>query len=134
MLPYVASSGIAASVTVLALMLNLLGLSRRSDADLSKIFYRRVQWIGRQASAMFVGSLLLLLTLAFPAIESDAFDGASNFVVAQFYVTSALTAVLSGLAVSMVLMLQSTLSDLVAVLGMKVKDHYLLAPSSDQEA
>lgn len=133
-LPYLASSTMGASASVLALMLALLGISQTSDATLSKLFYRRILWIGRQASALFVGSLLLLLTLAVPLVEADTFDDAHTVVIVLYNVSSGLTAVMSGLAVSMVLMLQSTLSDLISVFGLRMKDHYLVEHFDDDAA
>ncbi|WP_052553987.1 hypothetical protein [Enhygromyxa salina] len=132
-LPFLGSSSMGASASILALMLTLLGISRTSKATLTELFYRRILWIGRQASAMFFGSLLLLLTLAVPVIEADSLDDAERVVVLQFYVTAGLTAVMSGLAVSTILMLQSTLSDLILVLGFHVEDHPLVKASGGDD-
>ncbi|PRP95237.1 hypothetical protein [Enhygromyxa salina] len=132
-LPFLGSASMGASASVLALMLTLLGISRTADTRLTELFYRRILWIGRQASALFFGSLLLLLTLAVPIIETDALDGAQDIVVLQYYATSVLLALMTGLAVSMILMLQSTLSDLIMVLGLRVKDHPLVKHDDDDE-
>lgn len=132
-LPYFASAGIGASVSVLALMITLLGLSRRTKLDLSETFYKRILWIGRQASALFAGSVFLLLVMAAPVANADAENGSRNYAIAQFYVTASLTAIAAGLFVSLVLMLQSTLSDLVQVVGLRVDDHPLIAENRDAE-
>ena len=125
-LPYFASSGIGASASVLALMLTLLGMSRQADVQLAETFYRRILWIGRQASALFVGNVILLLTLAAPVGVAEAESGKDYFVVVQFYVISGLVACVAGLFMSLILMLQSTLTDLVAVLGLGVAAHPLV--------
>lgn len=130
-LPYLASAGIGGGASILALMLTLLGVSRQSEVRFTETFYRRILWIARQASVLFAGCILLLLTLAAPVVEADAFASASDLLTGQYYVTAVLTSLISGLSISLIMMLQSTVSDLVMVLGFGVEDHYLLAHETD---
>lgn len=133
-LPYLASAGIGGGASILALMLTLLSVSRQSDVRFSETFYRRILWIGRQASALFAGCILLLLTMAAPVVEAGAFASAQTLLTGQYYLTAMLTSLISGLSISLIMMLQSTVSDLVMVLGFGVEDHYVLAPSAEPTA
>jgi hypothetical protein len=127
-LPFLAGSSMSASATVLALMLTVLGIGHRSEQTLSTHFYRRVQWIGRQATATLTMAGALLLTMAVPIAEMDDAEGASTLLQVQYYATALLTGLLIGVLVAMVLMLESTLSGLVRILGLQQTDHWLVAP------
>ncbi|MEZ5397964.1 MAG: hypothetical protein R2724_35070 [Bryobacterales bacterium] len=126
-LPYFASAAMSASATVLALMLTVLGIGHRSEHTLSPRFYRRVQWIGRQATGTLAAASVLLLTMAVPVAEiEDKASSAATLIRMQYYATCGLTGLVSGVLVSMVLMLESTLTGLVCVLGLRQTDHWLL--------
>ena len=114
-LSYFGSAGIGASSTILALMITLLGLSNQSDHEFNDIFYRRVLWSGRQASVLFLLCVVLLLVMAMPTTSTEL-PYESTVSLIQFYATALITSMATGLFVSLVLFLQSTVSDLVAVL------------------
>lgn len=78
------------------------------------------------ASALFAASIVLLLALAAPVGSEDAVERSKELLLVQYYATALLTAVVSGLGISMILMLQSAVSDLVRVLGFGEHDHHAL--------
>lgn len=124
-LPYLASAGIASASTILALMITLLGIGRDSKRKFTKIFYRRILWSGRQASMIFLSSLIMLLLMAAPVAGATQ-THAGILTQLQFYLTAGLTAINTGLFVSLISMLQSTLADLVNVIGLGVESNRLV--------
>lgn len=130
-LPYFGSAAMGGGLTILALMLTLLGLVQSARAKFAVTFYRRIVWIGRQACAMFGGAALLLLTMALPVDRVS--DHGEALYVAQFYAIAGVLAVLGGVLVSTMMMLQSTLEDLVRVVGIGDDDHPLVLQMGDDD-
>ena len=72
---YLGSAVATASATTLALMLTLLGMLRRADADFDDETYRRVDLISVLSTISLMTSLLLLLTFVMPVGEFDELPG-----------------------------------------------------------
>ncbi len=107
-------------------MVTLSGTSARSETPRVSVFFVRIRGIGRQASALFAFCVLLLVLLAAPVTEAESVETGHTLVVVQFYVTAGLVALVTGLFTSMIMMLQSTLNDLIIVLGMRRHDYYIV--------
>jgi len=128
-LPYAASAGIAGSTTVLALMLTAVGMARRAETTVRTTFYRRILWISRLSSGVFLACVGVLLALITPVTE---IDGDRSLVFVQFYVVAGLTAALAGLFLTLIMMLQSTVGDLVHIIGLRNDTHPLIAHEEEE--
>lgn len=69
---YLGSAVATASATTLALMLALLGLTKRSDNDFDAGVYRRISDISLYATLTLIMSIILLLILVMPIGEFDS--------------------------------------------------------------
>ncbi len=108
---------------ILALMLALLGLSAGANVDLKWTFYKRVKQISWVVSITLIGSVLIYLLLNIPLEKSE---NASNDSFAYFYyITLALSSILGGAIITIVLMLYNTVKDVIHVLGPDESDDHL---------
>lgn len=118
------SAVITASATILALMLTLLSLSYNSQSTLRPVHYNRVKQIALVDTVTFVTAIAFLLVLVVPLRETDNVP-ASVYQV-YFYVALVGAAILGGLVVSIVLMLYTTVRDMIAIVGLGKEDHPLI--------
>lgn len=109
---FFAATVIGAAATVLALMLTLLGITFSSDWDFKSVHYDRIKVISVMGTVAIVAATLLLLSLGIPLEEAEKLRRWYNVL---YYVFTGGAAVLGGMLVSMVLMLASTISGLVAI-------------------
>ncbi len=122
---FLVSTITTASATVLALMLTVLGFVRRSDANFGPAWFGQIRWISIVASVTFAGSVLTLLLMSVPLAEADGIPRSWN--KALYHTVSASVAILSGLTISLVVML------LTAVLGIIARVSPDASVSEDQE-
>ena len=107
---FLASTAIAASVTVLALLLTLIGLSLTSDMTFHPRLYKRARIITILSVAVLVLATALLLAVTMPIGEVE---NLSRFYDWAYYVLAAVTAVLGGMTVTIGLMISATLLGLI---------------------
>lgn len=112
-----------ASATIVALMLTALGLSAQSDRRFAAYHYRRLRFIARMATIVFVLSALLLLLSGIPLERAESIP--RDFHTAVYYVVTTYAAVLCGLVFTTVLMLYRTVSETIEAIGL-TESHYLL--------
>lgn len=117
---FLGSSVVTASATILALMLTLLSLTDQTDSDFDNDFYHRIKRIGLMATVAFSGGMILLLFLSVPIKESD--NVPSRWFTIIYYILITFSAVLSGLLVSLVLMLFNAVTSLIDVVRPSVND------------
>lgn len=110
---FLASALVAASTTVLALMLALIGISAGHDAHFQPSFYKRIRQISNLCILLLVGSALLLLFLTVPIEEADGIERRYEIV---YYVVLAGAAGSTGLLVSVMLMLRYAVLGVLDVL------------------
>ena len=108
---YFGSAMATASATTLALMLTLIGMARRAEADFGNSFYRNVYRISRLATATLLGSVVLLLLLTLPVGEFEGLD--TMWFIWLYRVLFALIGVLSALLVATVLLVFTTVRDVI---------------------
>lgn len=108
---YLGSSVVTASATILALMLTLISLVNQADKTFERSFFKRVERIGFLATIELIGGILLLLCLSIPFSESD--EVPSAWFTGIYYVLMAFLAILSGLLVTIVLMLLNTITSTI---------------------
>ncbi|BDI60709.1 hypothetical protein [Qipengyuania nanhaisediminis] len=68
---YLGSAIATASSTILALMLTLIGMIRRMDAEFDAEVYRSINLIGKLATASLMMSLIVLLAFVLPIGEFE---------------------------------------------------------------
>lgn len=118
---YFGSAIVTAAATILALMLTILSLTSQSDDDFDKVFYLRVERIGKLATVALMGGIVLLLFLSIPVKEAD--NVPSSWFTIIYYVLMTFLAILAGILIAIVLMLQNAISSLISV----------IRPSAEQE-
>lgn len=109
------SSVVAASGTILALMLTMLSLTSQASTTFDRVFYRRIRLIGFLSTLALSAGILLLLFLSIPVQESKDVPG--SWFSAVYYVLMAVTAGLAGLLVAIVLMLFNAMTSLIQLLS-----------------
>ncbi len=109
---FLASSILAAGVTVLALMLTLIGLTFSAEWKFSEMHFQRVAQISTLTTVMIVISIAILLFIGLPLEESEELLRYYNFV---YYSVMAASAILGGVLVSVILMLHQTIKGLIAI-------------------
>ncbi len=101
------------SATILALMLTLLGLSRREMGDLEPGFFRRIQQISLLSSFALASAILLLLFLSIPLQQSANVPAA--WFQGIYYALLAIIAGIAGLVVAIVIMLYNAIGSIIRV-------------------
>lgn len=120
---------VLASATILALLLTLLGLSSTSASKLKKEHYRHVLQIAKFDTVVFIVSMLSFLIFNLPVTESD--NVPANWFVTIYYITLAVSALLSAALIVVVLMLYNTVVNIIRIVGLGDTDHPLAV--SDEE-
>jgi hypothetical protein len=109
---FLAVGVLTAAITVLALLLTLLGMSLNGQYVFRSRFYFRIGRITTLSTAAIVAAVILLLLSGLPLEE---IEGAQRFYDFYFYALSGGISVLGGLAISMALMIGSTLKELAQI-------------------
>lgn len=109
---YFGSAIATSSATTLALMLTVVGMAKRSDADFGDHFYRNVYHISAVATTTLLGSILLLFLLTLPVGE---FDGLSTaWYIWLYRIQFGMVGILSALLVGTVLLLFATVRQVIS--------------------
>ena len=111
---YLGAAIATSSATILALMLTILGLARDATDDFGMKLYHRIDVIGLLSAISLCGSILLLILLSLPVGQFD--NLASWWFTGLYYTLVVLIAGLSGLLISTILMLFSTIRSVIATL------------------
>ena len=111
---YLGAAIATSSATILALMLTILGLAKESSNDFNVKLYHRIDVIGLLSAISLCGSILLLLLLSLPVGQFDNLS--SGWFTWLYYTLVVLIAGLSGLLISTILMLFSTIRSIIASL------------------
>lgn len=99
------------SATILALMLTLLSMTHKLDAEFDGAIYRGIRLVGLISTITFVVSLVLLLCLSLPVGEFENIP--AGWYKGLYYTISTLNILLSGLMIIGVLVLFDTISTLI---------------------
>ncbi|ANU08687.1 hypothetical protein A6F65_02406 [Paraurantiacibacter namhicola] len=124
---YLGSAIAASAATTMALMLTLLGLVRRVDADFDLPMYRRIYLVSMASAVLMAGSVIMLLVMTLPIGEFEKVP--TDWFPALFKVLYWTVVGLSALLVTMVTLLFSTIRALIAQLTPH-DDVDFLAPKS----
>lgn len=107
---FLTSAIIAASATILALMLTILSLSASTERRFRGSHYQRVRHVANSSSVAIILGTVLLLFLSIPMGESEVLQ---SWYKPIFYGIVVASSVLGGIQVAVVLLLQRTVSGLV---------------------
>jgi len=121
---------VLASATILALLLTLISVSSGSKGTLKKQHYYQVLSIAKFDVILFISALILFQFFNIPIMESD------NVPVSWFdliyWATLASTSIISGMMITVILMLYNAITNLIAIIGLS-KDHPLLSKEEAKE-
>lgn len=109
---FLSSTVIAASATILALMLTILNLSQGVDRELSASHYQRVRQISLLAAITIIAGTILLLFLSIPIGESEILD---DWYRPIYYAIVLISSLVGGAQVAVVLMLLRAVDGLISV-------------------
>lgn len=122
---------ILASATILALLLTLLGISTGTKAKLKKAHYTQVLNIAKFDAILFVGALVLFQLFNIPIIESENVPTTWYSII--YWATLIASSILSGMMITVVMMLYSTVSNIINIVGLGNKDHHLISDEKVEE-
>ena len=122
---------VLASATILALMLTLLGVSTGTSSQLKKDHYNHIMRIAKIDTVIFVVALLSFLLLNLPVTESENIP--PNWFSVIYYVTLGISTVLSSTLIVVVLMLYSTIVNIIKIVGLGIKDHPLISTEEEEK-
>lgn len=123
---------ILGATTILALMLTLLGLSRSSESRLTDRHYRDVLMIAKSDTILIVVAVITFLMLNLPISESQEVN--QNWYQTIYYVSLGMAALLGGGFIAVVMMLYGTITNVILIVGLNIKDHPLVSDEDVEEA
>ena len=122
---------VLASATILALMLTLLGVSTGTSSQLKKDHYNHIMRIAKIDTVIFVAALLSFLLLNLPVTESENIP--PNWFKVIYYVTLGISTILSSTLIVVVLMLYSTIVNIIKIVGLGIQDHPLVSSEEKEK-
>ncbi|MFS4418250.1 hypothetical protein [Maribacter sp. 2307ULW6-5] len=120
-----------ASATILALLLTLLGISSGSESQLKKDHYKHVLQIAKLDTGVFIAAVMSFLLFNLPIVEAEGVPTQWYSII--YYLSLALSSLLSAALIVVVLMLYNTVANIIKIVGLGVSDHPLVDPEEDQE-
>jgi len=123
---------ILASATILALLLTLLGISTNLNSKLRDEHYNHVKQIALLDTVLFVSSMTVFLILNIPFIKSD--NVAGSWYTTIYYSVLGVSCLIGGGLISVVLMLQNTVKNIILIVGLGEKEHPLIAEEETASA
>ena len=114
---------VLASATILALLLTVLGLSNKTSSELREGHYLNIMTIAKVDTSVFVGSLLFFVLFNLPVVESENIP--ANWYEIIYYITLALSGIISAALIVVVLMLYATVINIIKFVGLGQKDHLI---------
>ncbi|PZD76716.1 hypothetical protein [Mesonia sp. K7] len=121
---------VLASATILALLLTLLGISTGTKSRLKNAHYQQVLNIAKFNTILFVGALLLFQFFNIPITESDKVP--TSWYTTIYWITLFFSSLLSGMMITVVLLLYSTVTNIIKIVGLG-KDHELISKEVIEE-
>lgn len=118
-----------ASATILALLLTLLGITSGSESKLKKDHYKLVLQIAKLDTAVFIAAVMSFLLFNLPITEAESVP--SNWYNIIYYVSLAISSILSAALIVVVLMLYNTVVNIIKIVGLGISDHPLAEKKDD---
>ncbi len=123
---------ILGSVTILALMLTLLSVSRTSNSSLTERHYKDVLMIAKSDTILIVVAVITFLLLNLPISESQEVH--ANWYKTIYYSSLGMASILGGGLIAVVMMLYGTIANVILIVGLGVTDHPLISKEDSEEA
>lgn len=108
------------SATILALLLTLISVSSGSDNTIKESHYKQVITMAKFDTILFISAMILFQLFNIPIIESETVPTSWYEII--YWATLIATCMLSGLMITVILMLYDSVTDLIAIIGLG-KDH-----------
>jgi len=119
---------VLACATILALLLTVLSVSNSSNNKIKERHYKQVLNIAKFDVILFVLALILFQFFNIPILESESVP--TSWYDFIYWSTLAFTSILSGMMITVILMLYNSVTNLISIIGLG-KDHPML---SEEEA
>jgi len=123
---------ILGSTTILALMLTLLGLSRSSESRLTDRHYKNVLMIAKSDTILIVVAVITFLMLNLPISESE--EVGKSWYQTIYYLSLGMASLLGGGFIAVVMMLYGTITNIILIVGLNIKEHPLISTEEAKEA
>ena len=120
---------ILASATILTLLLTLLGISTSSKSKLKKDHYNQVLDIAKIDTVLLVVALIMFQFFNIPITEAENLE--VHWFSPIYWFTLSISSLLSGSMITVILMLYSTVADIIHIVGLKNEDHQLVMNEED---
>ncbi len=127
---FLCSSAIGAAATVLALMVTLVGLSKRFESLVHPAYFKRIERIGTLCVSVMVGGVGLLLLLTVPLSESEKFF---EWYSAIYYAILVVASLLGGALVAMTMALRKAVMAILAAVHPEAESSMFVDASDDEE-
>ncbi len=115
---------VLASATILALLLTVLSVSNSSDNKIKERHYRQVLSIAKFDVILFISALILFQFFNIPIMESDSVPTSWFDII--YWSTLVFTSIISGMMITVILMLYNALTNLISIIGLG-NDHPMLS-------
>ncbi|MDO7172336.1 hypothetical protein [Mariniflexile sp. AS56] len=112
-----------ASATILALLLTVLSISSNAKSKLKKGHYMQVLQIAKLDTVVFIASVISFILLNLPITESETVP--NNWFNYIYYISLAISSILTAGLIVVVLMLYSTIVNIIKIVGLGMQDHPL---------
>lgn len=121
---------ILASATILALLLTLLGISSATDSKIKERYYHSVLNIAKMDTILFVSALVVFQLFNIPITESDNLP--VSWYSTIYWATLSVSSLLSGFMVTVVLLLYTTVTNIISIVGLG-SSQYILTEEEKEE-
>ncbi len=118
------------TATILALLLTLLSVSFGSQNTLKKTHYYQVLNIAKFDVILFISALILFQFFNIPIVESE--NVPTSWFTIIYWATLGSTSVISGMMITVILMLYTAVANLIAIIGLG-EDHHLISKEEVDE-
>lgn len=115
---------VLATATILALLLTLLSVSFGSKNTLKNTHYYQVLNIAKFDVILFISALILFQFFNIPIVESE--NVPTSWFTAIYWATLGSTSIISGMMITVILMLYNAVTNLISIIGLG-QDHPLLS-------
>ncbi|NEN24221.1 hypothetical protein G3O08_11980 [Cryomorpha ignava] len=122
---------VLASATILALLLTVLGISSTSKSHLSQTHYHQVALLAKWDTIIFIAAITLFQFSNIPITEAENFP--KDWYNLLYWATLISSSLLCGGTVAVILMLYNTVTNMIDIVGLGVKDHRLVENESLDE-
>ncbi|WPY99810.1 hypothetical protein [Christiangramia sp. OXR-203] len=119
-----------ASATILTLLLTLLGISTGTESKLKNEHYYQVLDIAKLDTVLIISALVMFQLFNIQITEAD--NVPMTWYSTIYWASLCCTSILSGMMITVVLMLYTTINTIIHIVGLK-NDHRLITTEEEEE-